>query len=251
MNLKEHLPGEDETLDSFYHGRILVLQKKKGYRFSVDAPLLAGFIQTSRADVLLELGAGNGIISLLLSVKPFRHIFCLEIQKSLADLARRNVRLNCLEGRITILQEDLLSFRSRKKFDIIFSNPPYIRKASGRLSVSEEKSVAKHEIKCDIFGIMRKCSDLLKRRGRAYFIYPAKREADFFEAAEKSGLNVVRYRYVHPRKSRPANLFLAECRFRDGKRQKLRPLILFDEKGNYTPEIKNIFRGATGAQPFK
>ena len=48
--------GEDETLDSFYHGRIRVIQKKKGYRFSVDAPLLAGFIKTKAAEVLLDLG---------------------------------------------------------------------------------------------------------------------------------------------------------------------------------------------------
>ena len=96
------LKSDEETLDTFYHGRILILQKKKGYRFSVDSPLLADFIQTRETDELLELGAGSGIISLLLSIKPFKHITGVEIQETLADLALRNVALNKLEKKIYI-----------------------------------------------------------------------------------------------------------------------------------------------------
>src|SRR4030043_95169 len=69
---------DGETLDEFYHGRIRVLQKKKGYRFSVDAPLLADFIRTRAGDEALELGAGNGIIPILLSVKPFKRVTAVE-----------------------------------------------------------------------------------------------------------------------------------------------------------------------------
>ena len=83
------IKGEDETLDTFYRGRIQILQKKKGYRFSVDAPLLADFIQTRPEDDLLELGTGNGIISLLLSLKACNHITSLEIQGSLFLLAQK------------------------------------------------------------------------------------------------------------------------------------------------------------------
>ena len=136
------MKGEDETLDSFYRGSILVLQKREGYRFSVDAPLLADFIQTKRSDEILELGAGNGIISLLLSIKPFKHIAAVEIQEALADIARRNVILNNLERKISIIREDLRQYHPGKKFDVIFSNPPYIKKGEGHLSSSLEKSIA-------------------------------------------------------------------------------------------------------------
>ena len=121
MKLRSQLKGENETLDSFYRGRILVLQKKEGYRFSVDAPLLADFIQTKRSDEILELGAGNGIISLLLSIKPFRHITAVEIQEALADIARRNVKLNNLERKISIIRDDLRQYYPGKKFDVIFN----------------------------------------------------------------------------------------------------------------------------------
>jgi tRNA1(Val) A37 N6-methylase TrmN6 len=243
MMRSEPSPGEDETLDSFYHGRILLLQKRRGYRFSVDAPLLADFIRTRRGDKLLELGAGNGIISLLLSRKPFRQVVCLEVQPSLADLARRNVILNHLEKKIIILEQDLRAFRPGRKFDLVFSNPPYIKGRGGHLSRSEEKSIAKHEIKGDIFDIMQAAGRVLKKDGRACFIYPVKRRSDFERALEEPGLKIKTLRFVHSRRGEPALWFLAQCRFEAASAELLPPLRVYDDRGVYTPEMKAIFAG--------
>ncbi len=243
MKQSSPLKGDDETLDSFYKGRILVLQKKRGYRFSVDAPLLADFIHTRDDDEILELGTGTGIVSLLLSIKPFKHITAVEIQESLADLAQRSVRINDLDQRITIVREDLRRFRPGKKYDVIFSNPPYFRKGEGHLSSSEEKSIAKHELKCDIFDIMEKTGELLQKKGKAFFIFQTKRRKEFFRAAERNGLRMESIRFVHPRKKSSSNLFLASCSFSSEQETLLPPFFLYNEKGNYTPEADEIFRG--------
>ncbi len=247
MKQSEQLKAEDETLDSFYHGRILILQKKKGYRFAVDAPLLADFIQTRASDEILELGAGNAIISVLLSIKPFKQITALEIQESLADMARRNLKLNRLEKKVSVICGDLRRYQPGKKFDVIFSNPPYIRKGEGYLSSSLEKSIAKHELECDIFDIIEKTAELLKSEGRAYFVYPAKRRDDFLQAAQKNGLKLKAIRFVHPRRASPPHLFLAECGYQSEKEAVLLPFILYDEQGHYTAEAEEIFRGRVRA----
>jgi tRNA1(Val) A37 N6-methylase TrmN6 len=236
-------PAADETLDTFYHGRIFVLQKKRGYRFSLDAPLLADFIHTRPTDRLLELGAGNGIISLLLSRKPFRKIVCLEIQSGLADLARRNVALNHLENKITVLEQDLRTYHTGEKYDVVFSNPPYLRKKGGPLSPSGEKSIAKHEIKGDVFDIMQAAGKVLERDGRVYVIYPAKRKKDFDRALEESGLKLNTLRYVQTRSGTAAHWFLAECRFEVSSPDIRPPLHVYGERGEYMPEMKAIFAG--------
>jgi tRNA1(Val) A37 N6-methylase TrmN6 len=245
MKSTDPLKGDDETLDTFYLGRIFVLQKKKGYRFSLDAPLLADFIRPEKTDELLEFGTGNGIISLLLSIKPFKHITAIEIQESLADLARRNVRINHLEKKIKVLEEDFRKFRSERKYDIIFSNPPYIEKKKGHLSDLPEKSVAKHELKCDIFDIMQKTSELLKEKGRSYFVFPEKRKEDFISAMKKNKLKLSRIRSVHPRRGSDPNLFLADCDFYSEVVKQSNPLYLYDETGEYTAEAQDIFSGRT------
>jgi tRNA1(Val) A37 N6-methylase TrmN6 len=233
----------DESLDTFYRGRILVLQRKNGFRFSVDAPLLADFIQTKEGDEILELGTGCGIISLLLSIKPFRRIVALEVQPGLTELARRNVLLNNLEGRVTIIQKDFNNYHPHHKFDIIFSNPPYIRKNSGFLSPSEEKNIAKHELLCSLEEILSWTRNCLKESGSAYFIFPEGRRQEFESSLGKLGLKLKTSRSVHPRENEQPNFFLAECSFSAESTKVIPPLILFGPGGRYTQEAEEIFSG--------
>jgi len=237
-------PGpSDETLDAFYHGRILVRQKKSGYRFSVDAPLLASFIRTEPEDELLELGTGCGIIPLLLSIGRFRRITALEVQRSLASLAGRNVILNRLQGRVRVVRGDLRVFQPRKKYDVVFSNPPYLKGAAGTLSPSAEKSIAKHELRCDIFGVMDATHRLLKKGGRGYFIFPERRRPDFRRALRQSGLHLKRLRPVRSRAGQPACLFLAEVGWGAVRERVLRPIVLFGPSGGATAQARRIFAG--------
>jgi tRNA1Val (adenine37-N6)-methyltransferase len=238
-------PRSGETLDTFYRGRVRVLQKKRGYRFSVDAPLLADFVRTKKTDDILDIGTGSGIISLLLSLKTFRRITGLEIQKGLADLARRNVALNGLGKRIEVAQADFRDYDPGRKLDLIISNPPYIRRATGFLSRVTEKSVAKHEIHGELEDLMGKTGEWLKRKGRACFVYPERRREDFVMAAGANGLHVRRIRFVHPRAGEPANLFLVELGFEagGGKPKVMPPLVLFAPDGKYTDEADAIFSG--------
>jgi len=233
----------DETLDAFYHGRFFVRQKRSGYRFSVDAPLLASFIRTEPEDELLELGTGCGIIPLLLSNRPFRRITALEVQRSLASLAGRNVILNRLQGRVRVVRGDLRAFQPRKKYDVVFSNPPYLKSSGGTLSPSAEKSVAKHELRCDIFDVMDATRRLLKKEGRGYFIFPERRRPDFRRALRQSGLQLKRLRPVRSRGGQPACLFLAEVGWGAARERVLRPLVLYGRGGGYTAEARRIFAG--------
>jgi tRNA1Val (adenine37-N6)-methyltransferase len=234
---------DGETLDAFYRGRFRILQSKKGYRFSVDAPLLADFIRTRPEDEALELGTGNGVISILLSVKPFKGITALEIQPGLAGLARRNVVLNGLGGRIEVVEADLRTYEPGRTFDLIFSNPPYIRRSTGFLSASAERSAAKHELHGDIADILKRTAEWLAPGGRAAFVYPEARRPDFLAAAGKSGLAVRRLRFVHPRTGEPPNLFLIELGHADGEHELMSPLILFGPDDKYTAAAEAVFSG--------
>ena len=243
MKKLTQLKRDDETLDTFYHGRILVLQKKKGYRFSVDAPVLADFIETREGEEVLEIGGGCGIISLLLSEKPFCHLTCLEIQPALAELARRNVRLNGLEERITVIEGDIRFYQPGKKFAVVFSNPPYFRVRSGWLGHNEERAIARHETAVTARDIMGKTAELLEAEGRSYFIYPINRYQEIMGLIKHYGLKPWRQRLVLPNANRPPRFFLVEAGYLDRPTKEMPPLILFGPDGAYTAEAKRIFAG--------
>src|SRR3972149_4392359 len=101
------IPSSDETLDTFFNGSLQIFQKKRGYRFSVDAVLLSQFVNLRKDEKVIDLGTGCGILPLLLSQTTKAHSFVgVEIQKELAELAARNMALNHVQGRVSILHED-------------------------------------------------------------------------------------------------------------------------------------------------
>jgi tRNA1Val (adenine37-N6)-methyltransferase len=241
--MKKKSAQPSETLDTFYRGRVRVIQSKSGYRFALDAPLLADFIEIEAGDEVLEMGTGNGIIPLLLGAKPFRKLTALEIQTGPAALARRNVALNGLEKRIEIVRADLRAYRPGRRFDVVFSNPPYIKVRTGFLSASGEKSIAKHELTCDILAVMRAASELLKADGRAYFIYPAARAGELRAAAAASGLFPRMSRLIRPRPGDPPAFMLAELGFGHDRERALRALVLKTAADADTREARRIFEG--------
>ena len=191
---------DGETLDTFYRGRVRVLQKKKGYRFSVDAPLLADFIRTGPEDEALELGTGSGIISLLLSVKPFRRITALEIQAGLADLARRNVELNGLEDRIEIVRGGPADLRAGADVrphllqSALHPEIDGIPERVGREVRGQARAPRRHRGRSS-----RRRPSGSRRKAEPRFVYPEKRRVDFSRAADAQGFRVLRFRHVLPR----------------------------------------------------
>jgi tRNA1Val (adenine37-N6)-methyltransferase len=123
----------------------------------------------------VELGAGSGVISLLLA-KRFKdaEINAVEIQESLAECAARNVRLNKLDSRVKIIHKDIRDINTvlaAGTFDCVFTNPPFREAGSGRMSADREKAIARHEIKISLSDIVHAASYLLNNLGRFYMIY--------------------------------------------------------------------------------
>jgi len=225
------LTAEDETLDSFFKGRLKILQKKRGYRFSIDAILLYQFIKIQRDEKAIDLGTGCGILPLLLSQTTKAHSFvAVEIQKGLADLAKKNVLLNNLVSRITVLHKDFRELRKAfppGSFDVVFSNPPYRKFRTGRVNPAMEKAIARHEIKGALEDLISITSYLLPPKGRSYLIYPASRVVDLLFTLRSQKLEPKRLQLVYPRLHEEAKFILIESIKTSGVELKImEPLIL-------------------------
>ena len=147
---------EDETLDDLQIKNCKIIQKKSGFKFGIDAVLLANFVKYKKNDTVADLGTGTGIIPILLKAKSnIGKVYAIEIQEHIADMARRSVELNNFQGDIEILNinlKDSLDFIPRHSIDIITSNPPYMPKEK-LLSGNESMMISRNEIFCDIADI--------------------------------------------------------------------------------------------------
>jgi tRNA1Val (adenine37-N6)-methyltransferase len=212
-----------ETVDDLLYGELKLIQKKDGHRYSVDALLISDFIlpQIKGSHKVMDIGCGAGVISLILAKRSqAKEIVGVEIQKSLARIAKRNVTLNHLGLKIKILNRDVRKLGvvfKPQSFDLIVSNPPFRKVGTGLLSKSRERSIARYEIKLDMPDLLKLCSRVLKAKGSAALIYPFERLNELVSNLEGTELHPRRLRLVFHQKGEPAPmLFCIELSKRKG-----------------------------------
>jgi tRNA1Val (adenine37-N6)-methyltransferase len=242
------LPAGDETLDTLFDGRLRILQSRRGYRFSLDALLLAHFAGPRGREKVFDLGAGSGVVSLILATfYPDLFVTGIEIQEAMVACARRSARLNGLDRRVQILQRDVRTIAKTlppAPADLVVCNPPYRGIGSGRVSQECERMIARHEIKGELMDFVHAGAHLLDNKGRMVLIFLAGRTSDLLQSMRSAGIEPKRLRFVHSCPGREAGLVMAEG-VKGGRREQkvLPPLILYDRRRHYTAEVAAILSG--------
>jgi tRNA1Val (adenine37-N6)-methyltransferase len=242
---------KSETLDTLFGGRLRVVQELDGYRFSLDAVLLADFVRLRGGERVMDLGTGIGIIPLILARKRERavEIVGVEIQKKLAALAQTNVHNSGLEDLIHIHQGDIKligDFFAPSSFDVVVSNPPYYRVSSGRVNPTSQKAVARHEIMCTLDDVLQAASYLLKEGGKIVLIFPAHRSITLFAGLRGAMLEPKTLRWVYSREKEKAKFILTEACKRGGEGvDVLPPFIVHSPDGTYTSEMERLYSDVT------
>ena len=240
------LTAPDERVDDLQLAGLRILQKQSGFRFGMDAVLLADFARVEERDRAADFGTGTGIIPLLLCGRGrAAHIDALEVQPPMADMARRSVRLNGLEERITVHAlpvEEADRVIAPGSLDCIVCNPPYGLPGTTLLNPSETLSLARHQSAEGLKNWYAMAYRLLRGKGRFNMIYPAPRMLEAMQQMEKARLAPKRFRLIYPRLDKPANLVLIEA-MKDAKPMlhPEPPLIVYEPDGSMTPELKRIY----------
>jgi tRNA1Val (adenine37-N6)-methyltransferase len=231
----------ETTLDSIRDIRLH--QHREGYRFSLDAVLLASFVRAPAFKNIADLGAGSGVVGLLLARRyPRARVVLVELQDSLYRLARKNIRLNGLEERVSAVLADLRNPpEDLSGFDLVVSNPPYRRPASGRLSEHPERALARHELALPLGDFLAAAAALAKTRGRVAFIHLPGRLRELVAGMEAVRLEPKRLRFVHGRPGAEAKMVLVEAVKGGRAGLKVEPPLFVRSGGeDYTPEVRAL-----------
>jgi tRNA1Val (adenine37-N6)-methyltransferase len=232
--------------DTFFNGRIQVKQNRVGYRFSIDAVLLAYQAAPRSGDKVIDLGAGCGIISLIMAYRrPDITVTAVEVQEELAQLAISNVKNNHLQDRITVLDADMRTMKPDMMagpVDLVVCNPPYRRPGSGRINPDNQRAVARHELKANLQDVMFAARRFLKTGGRFITIYTAERTADILCQMRADSIEPKCFRTIHSDPSSEAKLILVEGIKGGNPGLKIAPpLIVYDKNGDYTDDVQQMF----------
>ena len=237
--------------DSLFDGKLVCLQHKEGYRFSIDSVILAHFIRPEKGDIILDLGSGCGIISLILGYRwkdVLKSITGVEKQSSLVNLAKHNITLNRFDKLCHVFKGDVKSLFEtvdRESFTKVLCNPPFFQSGTGRINKNREALLARHQISATLSDFISAAAAAVKNRGATYFIYPAQGLGDLLLLSKENRLEPkqIMFVYSYPQPHKCAELVLVKCLKNGGNGVDIMaPFYVYIEKnGAYSPEMARYY----------
>ena len=238
---------DGERIDSIDRDNLYIIQNPSKFCFGMDAVLLSGFANVKKNEKVVDLCTGNGILPILLYAKTeAKSIMGLEIQEDIAEMANRSMEMNHIEDRVKIVTgdvKDASKIFGASSFNVVTSNPPYMKSMAGIKNPNEAKYIARHEALCTLEDVVRETARLLKHNGRCYFVHRPFRLVELFSEMHKYKIEPKRMRLVYPYVDKEPNMVLVEGV--KGAKSRLtveKPLIVYKEENVYTDEILSIYR---------
>lgn len=244
MNIKLK---ENERIDDLEFKDLKIIQNKDGFCFGIDAVLLSDFAKNiKKGSKVLDLGTGTGIISILLCGKTqLKNVTGVEVQEEVYDMACRSAKLNNLEDRFDIVNENILNLENifgNNSFDVIVTNPPYKKKNTGITNEDEKKLISRHEILANLEEFIKISSKMLKDKGEFYMVHRPERMVDIFSLMRKYKIEPKEVRLVFSNEKNPPKMVLIKGVRNGGEYLKFREnLYIYKEDGSYTDEILKIY----------
>ena len=239
------------SLDHLFCGDLLCRQHRHGYRFSVDAVLLAHFVDPGKCPTILDLGTGCGIIPLILSYRhghQLHKVIAIEAQQGLAQLAKENLEQITPAKTCSVIHGDVQKIAALvepESFDGVVCNPPYYPVQAGRGCSRTEADLARHEVLGRLEDFLAAAAFAVKNRGRVYLVYPAERSVELLVLASRQRLQAkkVQYIYSYPDDRQNARLLLLECVKNGGSGVEiLAPFHIYRQKnGAFSEQMEHLY----------
>ena len=221
---------------------IKIVQDSEGFKFSLDSVLLANFVTLNKSTKkIMDIGSGNGIIPILLSLKTDAHIDGVEIQRECYLNSLESIKLNKMDN-ISIFNDDIKDFYKTLEsdtYDVVVSNPPYFM---GNIhNINEMKKIARHSLSLDYKDVIVISKKILKNNGLLSIVHRPENLMGILMFMRSNNIEPKKIRFVYPYKGKNANILLVEGA-KNGKPglKVMDPLYVY-ENGNYTEEIKKYF----------
>ena len=235
--------------DLLDYNSLKIVQDNDYFNFSLDSVLLPNFVNIKKdCKKILDLGTGNAPIPMIFSClyKDVK-IYGVEIQKNIFELAKESVKLNHLEDRIELINDDMKNldkYFDINSFDVVVSNPPYFKvNEESNLNECIEKTIARHELKITLEEVIEVANKYLKNGGTFAMVHRTDRLIEIIDIMKKHNIEPKRIQLIYPKENEESNMVLIEGRKNGNTGLKfLPPLIVHEPNGEYKEVIKNLFK---------
>lgn len=223
-----------------------IFQDDECFSFSLDSVMLANFASIRlRDNNLVDLGCGNGVVPLIMSLRTNKRIIGVEIQSRLANMAIKSVEINDLNNQIEIINQNMKDFANSKyfeTFDLVTCNPPYFKvNDKNFFNNSYEKLIARHEIEITLSDLVVVAKKLLKNNGNFAIVHRPERLMEILLEFRKNNIEPKRIQFVYEKITKGSTLVLIEGQKNGKEGLKIEnPIVMYNEDGSMTNDYAKL-----------
>jgi tRNA1Val (adenine37-N6)-methyltransferase len=195
---------------SFQFKQFAIEDDRCAMKVGTDGVLLGAWANVEKANHVLDIGSGSGLIALMLAQRTDAHttIDAVEMMQEDALQAIENVNASPWRNKITVQHISIQEYESKKKYDLIVSNPPFFNDSLA--PPSAKRKTARHTNSLSNDELLASVTRLIATEGIFAVILPAKEGSAFITLAQFSGLYCSRQVAVYSRKGKPQERWLLE-----------------------------------------
>lgn len=170
-------------------------------KVGTDAVLLGAWTPTDGARTVLDVGAGSGVVSLMIAQRsmPDCKITAVELSTDAADDCRENFGNSSWSDRLEIKCSDFVDING--EFDLIVSNPPFF--VGSQSSPTSARRLARQGNSLNYFSLIEFAGTHLSDNGRLSFISDVRHEKEILFTAKLNKLQLQKRCCIISRPGKP------------------------------------------------
>jgi tRNA1Val (adenine37-N6)-methyltransferase len=190
----------------FVFKQFKIHQDRCAMKVGTDGVLLGAWTDVEKAQTILDIGTGTGVIAIMLAQKTADtegcFIHAVEIDDVAVTQAKENMADSPFTERLTVFHDSVQNFAKLQadKYDLIVSNPPFF--TGGTLSSNGDKTNVRHTVKLPHGDLLNATRDLLHKNGRFCVILPLIEGLRFIEISRTYGFYLTRRSDVRPKQDK-------------------------------------------------
>lgn len=229
---------KDMANNWFQFKEFLIEQDQSAFKVGTDGVMLGAWADVKGVRSVLDIGTGTGLLALMVAQRSNAEITAIEIDQPSFEQARINVTVSPWSERINIVHTSLQEFNTKKRFDMIISNPPFFQ--DSLMPVDKGRMHSRHNTQLTIDDLVRYSKPMLLPEGRLCFVFPLEEGRILKDICSEAGLHLHRQLAIRPTPQGPVKRYLMEFRTYPGSCSEDEIIIEKGERHDYTDEYREL-----------
>ncbi len=224
----------------FHLRRFSIYHHRSTMKAGTDSVILGAWVDTKDVKTALDVGAGCGILALMMAQRSQAEIHAIEIDAASAEEAALNFKTSPWHERLKVYHANFIEFPAMVscKYDLIISNPPFF--TSTFKTKQFRRNLARHTDSLSFKNLIENTGLILSAHGRLAVVLPIPESKAFIKLAEKYQLYPHRMLEIVPVKGREANRINMEFGFEKPDILERKTFILREPDQSFTKAYKDF-----------